>query len=261
MDGQFSERVNPWLRRRARSRSAARLRLFCFPHAGAGAAIFHGWQQTFPEAIDVCALEPPGRMARHKERALHSVPEFVRALDHALDDELDLPFVVFGYSLGSLLAFEWVRSLRRRQQQAPLQLIVAASAAPQLLPYHNPIACLPAPAFLQQLEGRYGPIDPVLRSDPQLLANITGMLRNDIGMVERYQYAPEAPLPCPIVALGGSADHTITHAQLEAWRSQTTATCSVQQLPGDHFFLRTHAHELSRLVQRSLQSAAALGAY
>jgi medium-chain acyl-[acyl-carrier-protein] hydrolase len=48
------------VRIRAR-RPAARLRLFCFPYAGSGAAIYRDWPAGFPPSIEVCAVELPGR--------------------------------------------------------------------------------------------------------------------------------------------------------------------------------------------------------
>jgi surfactin synthase thioesterase subunit len=43
---------------------AARLRLFCFPYAGGGAAAYFGWGETLPRTVEVCAVQPPGRDAR-----------------------------------------------------------------------------------------------------------------------------------------------------------------------------------------------------
>src|SRR5262245_6312207 len=127
-----------WLVRN-RDTKGARVRLFCFPHAGAGAAIFRSWLKTFPPTIDVCAIEPPGRLVRRREPAPSTTGEFVNTLDAALGNQLDLPFAMFGYSLGALMAFEWCRAIRRRSGREPLRLIVAACAAPHLPPRHEPI--------------------------------------------------------------------------------------------------------------------------
>ena len=39
--------------RGARPQPNAKLRLFCFPHAGSGSYIFHGWEKELPIAVEV----------------------------------------------------------------------------------------------------------------------------------------------------------------------------------------------------------------
>ena len=51
---------DPWLKT-LRPNPQARLRLFCFPYAGGGASLFARWGELLPAAIDVCAVQPPGR--------------------------------------------------------------------------------------------------------------------------------------------------------------------------------------------------------
>ena len=67
-----------WLCRFA-SRPHSRLRLLCFPHAGGSAAIFRGWTDALPD-LDVCAVQLPGRAARHREQPLTSISAIVEAL-------------------------------------------------------------------------------------------------------------------------------------------------------------------------------------
>ena len=64
IDPQRPERlVEPWILR-PKPQSAAALRLFCFPYAGGGAAIYRGWPDGLPGTIDVCAVALPGRGGR-----------------------------------------------------------------------------------------------------------------------------------------------------------------------------------------------------
>ena len=47
-------------------RAAPRLRLFCFPFAGGGSAVFHSWAQSLDPSIEVVAVEAPGRLGAHR---------------------------------------------------------------------------------------------------------------------------------------------------------------------------------------------------
>lgn len=244
-------RNTPWLVRRA-PRDGAKLRLFCFPHAGAGSVIFRDWFAAFPATIDVCAVEPPGRLARRKERAYRDLGEFTQALVSELAPYLDRPFALFGYSLGSLMAFECARALRTQHGLQPANLIVAAHKAPHKPFRHRTIGHESAPVFVRELERRYGPLEPMIKADPEMLAVVVEMMRTDLGMVENYRYRADAPLACPILALGGSQDLGVDASELEAWREHTLSTCRVEWFAGGHFFLREHAARLRALVESEI---------
>src|SRR5205085_6472079 len=48
-------------------RAAPRLRLFCFPFAGGGSAVYRNWAQFIDSTTEVIAIEPPGRLGRITE--------------------------------------------------------------------------------------------------------------------------------------------------------------------------------------------------
>src|SRR4051812_43491163 len=94
---------SPWIVRK--SRSQARLRLFCFPYSGGGAGAFRGWADAMP-SLDVCAIQAPGREARMREPALTRMEPLVAALTEVIRPLAGEPYAFFGHSLGSFVAFE-----------------------------------------------------------------------------------------------------------------------------------------------------------
>ena len=50
-----------------KTRANPKVRLFCFPFAGAGASMYHGWHRAFHEEMEVCAVQLPGRESRMRE--------------------------------------------------------------------------------------------------------------------------------------------------------------------------------------------------
>ena len=247
-------RNSPWIVRRA-PRDRASLRLFLFPHAGAGSVIFRDWFADFPESIDVCAIEAPGRLASRKERSIGEVAEFTRAVESAIDPFLDLPCAFVGYSLGALMAFECARALRRHRKLELVHLIAAAHKAPQLPRRHAAISREPKLSFVRELERRYGPFEPVIKADPEMLDMVVEIMRVDLGMLENYRYCEEPQLACPITAVGGKEDASMIPVELEGWQAQTSGPFRSHWSPGGHFFLRDHGPALRRLVKDALQSA------
>ena len=240
---------------RARPRSRPRLRLFCVPHAGVGPSAYRQWIDSLPADIEVALVHLPGRESRLREAPYTQIEPLVNAAVTALRPYLDIPYAMFGHSMGALVAFELARRFEEDGQGAPRHLFVSGRRAPQMPPRRPPIAHLPDDQFVREICSRYNGIpDEVLRH-PDLLALLLPGLRADLTLVEGYVHRAGSPLPCPIVAMGGSADAEATEAELVGWRHQTTAALSVRMFPGGHFYLQTAHEELMRIVTDALMVA------
>ena len=243
--------MNAWLPYNRRTSRGA-LRLFCFPPGGAGAAVYRKWMRLLAPEVEVCPIECPGRLARRDERVLSSLPELVERAAAALRDELSGRFAFFGYSMGSLVAFELARLLRREHGVEPEWLFVAAHAAPQLTRRAPVMSAAPDYELLQFFQRTYGPLPAQVTAHPELLAVISDILRADVQLLERYDYAAEPPLGCPIRAFGGLDDESTSRAELDAWQAQTAAHFAVRMFPGGHFFWEQSLVEVVNVVGRCL---------
>ena len=235
----------------------ARLRLFCFPYAGGGASIYRTWASGLPVDIEVCAIQLPGREARGQEQPFTRLAEMVQAIASGITPWLDKPYAFFGHSMGSHLAFELARDLRRQGDPGPRHLFVSGRHAPQMADPDPPIHHLPTPEFIDELRRLHGTPEEVLQH-AELMELLMPILRADFAACETYEYAPEPPLNCPITAFGGLEDASADRDTMLAWREQTSSAFSVQVFPGDHFFLhsarplllQTITGELTQLIRR-----------
>ena len=214
-----------------------RLRLFCFPYAGAGAAIFRTWSEALPADVEVCPIQLPGRGTRMLERPFTQLPPLVDSLAQAVAPLLDKPFAFFGHSLGSLISFELARRIRRQYDVHPVRLFVSASHAPQVPHRGAPIHNLPEKEFLAELRHLNGTPSELLEHK-ELMEIILPLLRADFAVYETYVYSAEPALNCPVLAFGGLEDRRVNYSELEAWRAQTNVCFSLRMFPGDHFFLK-----------------------
>ena len=111
-------------------RAAPRLRLFCFPFAGGGSAVYRSWAQCIDPMIEVVAIEPPGRLGRITETPIADMKEFVERLVPEMQELLERPFAFFGHCLGALTMYETSRRLIHRRKVGPEHLFVSGARPP-----------------------------------------------------------------------------------------------------------------------------------
>src|SRR5258708_5279394 len=127
-----------------------RLRLFCFPYAGAGASVFREWAKALPSEIEVIPVQLPGRESRIREPLLTRVGTMVEMLLGEITN-LHTPFAFFGHSMGALVCFELARRLRDGGKPSPVHLFVSARRAPQTPDEKPPLHKLEDRDLLEEL--------------------------------------------------------------------------------------------------------------
>src|SRR5712692_4406600 len=236
----------------ARSTPRARIRLFCFPYAGAGASAFNAWSNQLPPDVDICAVQLPGRETRQREKPFTRLAPIIEVLAQAMVPFCDIPFAFFGHCMGALIAFELARRLSGSQEPGLHHLFVSGCRAPQLPGPEPFIHKLPEPDFMERLrELKQTP--EVLLQDSELMSLFLPALRADFSVWETYDYSDGEPLNCPISAFGGSEDAKLEIEAVSLWRVQTRNSFTPRMLPGGHFFLHSSRTLLLRFITQDLR--------
>jgi medium-chain acyl-[acyl-carrier-protein] hydrolase len=161
----------------------------------------------------------------------------VNAIADRIAPEIDIPYALYGHSMGATIAFELARELNRRHWAPPQHLFVSGRRAPQSPRTEPKTFNLPDDEFIAELRRLNGTPSEVLEN-PELLELFMGLLRADFELVETYQYHPAEQLSCPITVYGGLHDKEVPAESCQAWKEQTSARCNVRMVSGDHFFVR-----------------------
>ena len=246
--------TNPWLIV-AQPKQNPTCRLFCFPYAGGGAALFRTWPAALPATLELCAVQLPGREERLHEAPLRTWPELLAQLTLALEPWLDKPFALFGHSMGAIIALALARHWRCHWE--PRHLFLSACPAPgvsDLAPLHH----LADGDLVAAMDARYGNLPSDLLAQPELMALFLPSMRADLMLYETYAdhaatTSAATPLSCPVTALGGLQDHLVHRSHLTAWRTQTTGRFTSRMFPGDHFFLKNAQLPLLQTIGQLLQ--------
>jgi medium-chain acyl-[acyl-carrier-protein] hydrolase len=247
--GAMSLWPTPWLAHGQRSKDA-QYRIFPFTCAGGGASSYKGWNELLPASVDICPIQLPGRESRASEDFVVDLHELVDGVAEAIEPFLDLPFALFGHSLGGLLAFEVARDLRHHGS-SPEALIVAGTPAPHLPRQRPPVHQLPEDELLNYLIGLNGTPEELLQQE-WLLRMYLPVLRADMKALETYVYARDTPLDTPIIGLYGREDPQVSLEEVHAWATHSTRPLLTQDFAGGHFFVRESAGPLVKCIASHL---------
>src|SRR3954467_11112772 len=85
------------------------LRLFWFHHAGGNGESYRSWAQLFPRDWDVVFVEYPGRGHNEHLPPARSLTALSELIMPSIEPLLDVPYALYGHSMGSLIAFTVAR--------------------------------------------------------------------------------------------------------------------------------------------------------
>lgn len=236
---------------------AARIRLFCVPHAGGGSSVFARWHRHLPPTVEVCAFQLPGRQERLFEAPFDDSDALVAAMADAVQDLVDRPFAIFGHSMGALMGFELARSLAAFGR-APARLFVAAHAAPGAHRRVGPLHTLDNDELIRELRKlRLSPLGYLDQAD--LLELMLPTIRADLTVTESYSLVPGPPLPCPITTFAGLDDEHVRPGDMEDWRRFTSGNFESRIVAGGHFFVHSSPEPILAEIDHALAAHAARG--
>jgi medium-chain acyl-[acyl-carrier-protein] hydrolase len=228
--------------------------LYCFPYAGAGAAMFRDFAGGLPAGVAIRAVERPGRGARAHEPLARELAPLVREAADRIECDAPPRFALYGHSLGALTAFEVARELRRRRAREPFHLIVSSVRAPHLARPERAGHRLPDAELTDAVRRLEGTPAAVL-DDPVLWANALPLLRADFELFETYAPLAEPPLDVPITAIAGLRDPSTPPGDVAAWKEHTTRAFAFHVLAGGHFVINTQRRRILQLIGEVLVDA------
>ena len=175
---------------------------------------------------------------------------------------VDAPYVIVGHSVGSWLAFEFVRRARRAGFPPPVRAFVSAFPSPDWpedeRPW-RPNRDLSEEAF--KSEAREWDVNEIVFD--RLWGAYHAILRADFELFDRYAYrreregGDETPFEFPITAFRGVRDRKVTAEMVRAW-SRWTREFECVDVDGGHLFpLEPDAkNEWLRVVVRRIERIA-----
>jgi surfactin synthase thioesterase subunit len=221
--------------------------LVCLPFAGAGASFFYPWNEKAGKEIEIVAIQLPGREWRVDEEPYRDVNTAADELFPELAGELGAgPVMLFGHSLGAVLAYE----LAHRFSAAPgfdvAHLMVSGSPGPWTRRGRRATG-LPDGDFLDRVS-EFAQYNAEAMQNPEVRKLVLPTLRADVQMHEEYVSRRSDLLPAPITSLRGQDDQLVTADHAAEWAKATSLEFKLTELPGGHMYVTQGADEILRVA-------------
>lgn len=232
--------ANSWLQFIS-TKPNAKLRLFCFHYSGGNATVFSSWAKSFPDDIELCAIQLPGRMNLMHLQPFQQFDDLIQPLCEQLLPYLrEKPFAFFGHSLGALIGYSLSHYLLEQYRLSPQMLMISACASPSIRKSGEPIHLLPENAFMEKLNAYHDMDNADVRQlfqNREFMQFMMPILRADFSLSATYKYIKKHPFGFPIYAYGGDDDSQVSLDEIKAWNCETTSRFEYSFFSGDHFFM------------------------
>lgn len=233
--------------------------LFFFPHAGGSAKSYASFKRFLPKSLNVVTMELSGRFTRSGEPLLSDLSACVSDL---FEKNADLPafleggYAVFGHSMGTVLACEFVRQAREKGFPAPVHVFLSGKTAPdEELHCFGDIRSASDEEIVAFFAKNSMATPAIAIPDEELMRQINRILCNDVRMVEGYRLTPaDMQFGCPLTVLYGTEDYMLQNADLTGWSRFTDKPCEIIPFPGGHFYYAAVKPEVCRIICDRLEA-------
>ncbi|MFD5777725.1 thioesterase II family protein [Streptomyces fungicidicus] len=224
---------------RPRPRPGAERVLVCLSYCGGGTAPFRQWAEDLPEDVELALICYPGREARFGAPFARVWTELRDDVVRSVRGLTGRPYILFGHSMGSWMAFETAAELERIGAAPPEALVVSGGVAPhkrrEMPREDTPRSDADADALVRWMRD-LGQVSPAIAAEPELLKIAVDLLRADLAVTESYRFVDGTRVSVPLRVLYGTED-AAPFADVERhWRPLTAGPFQAVELPGGHFY-------------------------
>jgi surfactin synthase thioesterase subunit len=238
--------------------------LAVFPHAGGTASAYRRLLKWLERRVHLVIVDRPGRGARMSEALPLTMDDVISDQTECVREHLAAHFaacgqrcprgvVLYGHSLGAVIAFEVARALAGHSVRCN-RLMVSGRNAGHLPPAIGELHRRPDAALISALLS-LGGTDASLARDSSLLRAVLPGVRNELRLSETYLVPPTPPLSCPITVIDAPDDPMTDSSGTAAWRELTDAAVRHRSVTGGHFGVHAHGGRLlSTLLDADLRA-------
>jgi medium-chain acyl-[acyl-carrier-protein] hydrolase len=227
--------------------------IYGFPFAAGSQYSYNDFAKNTPIGITWKSMDYAGRGRRIFEKPMINIHEVVDDIVERLIDKLDKPYVFYGHSMGSLVAYLTTVEIQKRNLPMPQHLFLSGRGGACLPERFRDAVNMTQEEIINEILVMDGKIEYLL-NNPKLLNAYEKVLRADLQALESYDYRLGAKTKLPVEAtifIGNSDIYTPEQALL--WQNEFINPIDFHVLDGGHFFLFEHCKTIVNIVAKNIK--------
>ena len=218
-----------------------KIQMFCLPYAGGNASFYYQFNKYLDEQIELVPIELKGHGSRIMENTATSMDELVDdALSEILKYKEDLPYALFGYSMGTNICYELYHKLCEKIHQEPLHVFFAANTPPHDPEDERDCHTWSDEDFIKMLTS-YGGVSKEMLEEKELWEIFIPILRAQ--NVKK--------LNCDISVFYSEEDNKKNN--MDEWEGYTQSVCRFYSYEGKHFFILDKVKDVVSIINETLK--------
>jgi surfactin synthase thioesterase subunit len=231
------------------NKSSSVARMFCLPYAGGNAEFYLLWRNFVPSWIDLCPVQLPGRSFRLNEVCSNKFYDLVQELLPIIKQYNDKDIILYGHSMGSVLAYEIAVQIKGK----PALICLTGGDAPHEWKGRDFHSNFSDEEMLDWMIRNYGYSSVDHAGMKDYLLPFVHTLRNDLQICENYETRGMIYEGKTII-FGAKDDHLCT-SDLNQWKQYCPNSEVIYFEEGGHFFNKVYANELVSAITKKIEQA------
>ena len=187
------------------------------------------------EGYNLVRIEYSGHGFRFKEPLISEFPQMLEDIISSMNVSNDDEYILFGHSMGGLLAWMLAHEMKRRGLKEPERIIISG--------------CEPPDTINTRLFHKYTDYDEVVEyvrhfnrfSEKRIKSEVFvkfffPIIQNDFRLVSSYQYKETEALDIPMDVIYSKDDSIMRCDTMEGWK-KFSSDVEFYVVEGDHFFI------------------------
>ncbi len=222
------------------------IQLFILPFAGGNSTSFQKMLECIESDIEVITIEYSGRGSRLKDGYITDYGEFLDDVVNQIRKfrKPDIPFALFGYSMGSAFAYEIASNGYISEE--PKHIFYAARACVR----DGQIRQMTDKEFIEHIKRLGGFRDEVVRNK-RLFNLFVHPLQDDYHIACKYRYDQgKQTIRCNTTVFYSESDTEFE--TVKNWSELTEGETDFYEFGNNHFFIFEHYREIADIVNKAL---------
>ena len=229
------------------------IQLFLFPYAGGSIAAFKRLTDSLDDRIEPIAVEYAGRGTRAKEPLAESIDDlFEDAILYCKERRnLEFPYAVLGYSMGSVLAYEM---LARKSLAGELKhLFICAEVSPKDSSLELRKVTNPTEDKILERARSLGGLDERMLKNKRFADIYIKPMLSDYRLFFNYRFSGyEDKIQTDTTFFYCEKDTALV--DVEKWDELIEGKFDYHEMGDNHFFINHHYADMARIINTTLCS-------